>query len=118
MVNALTTEASVAGNAQNAAKAVVHAKTATVATAKALRVKTPVLQKHQRVWKPVQKRKPKCVPKHVPSAWHAKSAAKKLQPRATHALKAVANAVHAATTAVVSVQPVKKNNSMRKATCH
>lgn len=96
----------------------VLVKIATAEIAKAVRVRTPVLQTHKRVWKPVQKRKLKCVPKHVQSEWPVKSVAKMQQPRATHAPKVVANAAHAAKTAVVSAQPVKKNNSIRKAPCH
>ena len=117
-VNALKTETNVGVSAQNAAKVVARAKTATVVTAKTRRIKTTGLQTPNRVGTPVQKRKPKCAPRHVPSAWPVKSVAKTLLERTALALRAVASAAHAVKTAVVSVPPVKKSQSMHKATCH
>lgn len=115
--NATRIEASVAGNVQNAAKVADHAKTATAATAKIQKAKTTGLQTQRRVWMPVQKRKPRCAPRHAPSASPVKSVAKRPLWTA-HAPKVVANAVHAVKVAVVNAPPVQKSMSMRKAICH
>lgn len=117
-VNALRTELSVAGSVQNAAKAVVHAKTATAAIAKAPKVKTTALSTHKPVWRRAQKCKPKCVPRPAANAWRAKSAAKKPPQKIAHAPKAVASAALAVRVAVASVPPVKKHSSMPRVTCH
>jgi hypothetical protein len=97
---------------------VAHAKTATVATAKAPKVKTTGLQMHKPVWRQAQKYKPKCVLRPAANAWRAKSAAKKPPQKTAHAPKAVASAALAVRVAVTSVPPVKKHSSMPRVTCH